>query len=807
MTTLNDLRYAIRAFTARPFFGVAIVLSLAVGIGANTAVFSILNALMLRSLPVRDPGALFQVVHSGEAGTSTSSTYGLYEYLRRNAKTIGGALQIKTGMARVVVDGQVDSIATQQVTGDYFNLLGIRPVVGNVIQPHDEPGAAPNRVAVLDHAYWLRRFGGDPAVVGRAMTIDQVPHTIIGVTPPEFFGLQVGRRIDVSVPVDGSDDTNFWQSRSLVVRLSPGVSPETAAADLNVLFQQYVDNSKMAAQIRARSFRSLDLAPAAAGLPELRARYGRPAQTMFAIASTLLLLACANLAGLFLARAAARQRDLAVCRALGASRARLARQLVSETLLIAIAGGAVGLLVAWWGIDLLVGFLPDFGMPLDLQIRPDMNVLLFTLAASALTGVGIGLAPAWLAAKVDIRDMLAAGARTLTLGAGAFKGLIVVQVALSTLLVVVAALFVASLGNLKGQHMGFVAEGVLMLTLDADGSGVEEDRLAAMHREIHQRLQAIPGVQHATFATIGPLTSNVDGKPLSIPGVTFASPDDGVVQVNTVGPGYFETFAVPIVKGRGLTAADIQSAPQVAVVSESMSRHYFPGVDPVGRRIDVGRGGTGGQIEIVGVASDVRYGSLRTPAPRMVYVPAFQRGVEEEFIFAIRTAGNPANWVRTARQEMAAVAPMIPASEVKTLVRQRDEILANERLLATLSACFGGLALILAAIGVYGVVKYSVTQRTAELGLRIALGAPRAALAWLVIRGTLLLIVLAAGVGLGAAFMTRPLVGSLLFGIEAADPWVYSATMGLLIVIGLLATAGPTLRALRIDPVETLRSY
>ena len=807
MDILRDLRYSIRTFARRPFFTAAVLGSLAFGIGANTAIFSILNTLMLRPLPVREPSTLFQVMHSGDRGSSESSTYALYEHLKTHAKTIAGAFQVDaSSLERALVDGRAEAVVAQHVTGDYFSVLGIPPLIGAVIQPRDERGTAPNRVVVLGHAYWARRFGSDPGVLGRTMTIGQVPYTIIGVTPPEFFGLQVGRRVDVSVPINGSEERTLWKSRGLVVRLAPGVSRETATADLNVLFQQCIADDKSISQpARNQAFKSIELATSSSGLPEFRDRYGKQVQAMLALVSVLLLLACANLASLFLARAASRQRDLSVCLALGARRTRLARQLLSETLLISIAGGALGLLVAWWSVDLLVGFLPDLGSPADLQFRPEPNVLLFTLAASMLTGLIIGLAPAWLTGKVGVRDMLQIGGRPLALGSGAFKTLIVVQVALSTVLVVAATLFTVSLINLKAQPMGFVADGVLMLTVDADGTDIEGERLSALHRQILQKLQALPGVQHATFGTIPPLSSNEDGKPISIPGIAFSSPDDGVLQVNTVGPDFFETFGVPILKGRGITASDRLSAPQVAVVSESMARHYFPGVDPVGRRMDVGRGRTGGQIEIVGVASDVRYEDLRSPARRIVYVSAFQREAEEENVFAIRTAGDPAGWIQSAKGEIQAVVPAMATTDVKTLLGQRDQTLVNERLLAMLSTCFGGLALVLAAIGVYGVVTYSVTQRTPELGLRIALGASRAGLLWLVIRGMLTLIVFAVLLGVAAAFMTSSLLSSFLFGIEPAEPWVYSATMALLIGIGLLATLGPTLRATHIDPVEALR--
>ena len=401
--------------------------------------------------------------------------------------------------------------------------------------------------------------------------------------------------------------------------------------------------------------------------------------------------------------------------------------------------------------------------------------------------------------------MLSAGGRTVALGGAAFKTLIVVQVALSTVLVVAATLFTVSLGNLKTQSLGFVADGVLTMTVDADGTGFEGARLGEAHRQMRDQVAAIPGVSHASFATIPPLSSNDDGKPIAVAGLAFESPDDGVLQVNTVGPDFFETFGVRILKGRGITSADRHSAPQVAVVSDSMARYYFRGLDPVGRRMDVGRGRTGGQIEIVGVAADVRYKNLRTQPPRMVYVPAFQREAEEEVVFAIRSEGDPASVSPAAKREIQAVVPAILTTDVKTLIAQRDETLVNERLLALLSACFGGLALLLASIGVYGVVAYSVSQRTAELGLRIALGARRPALLWLVIRGTLTLVVLAVVLGATAALLTSSLLASFLFGIQPAEPWVYSATMAALIVIGLLATVAPTLRAVRVDPVETLR--
>jgi predicted permease len=803
----QDLRYGLRGFRRAPALTATAVMSLALGIGATTAIFSIFNTLMLRPLPVSHPATLFQVLHRGDSGVAESSTYAFYQHLKTHGNTIAGTFQVDpTSTMRVLVDGQAEAIVGQRVTGDYFDVLGIRPVIGRVIEARDEEGSTPDRVAVLGHSYWVRRFGSDPGVIGRTVTIDEVPHTIIGVTPPAFFGLQVGRRIDLSIPLDGRDEPGFWKSRALVVRLAPGVSRATATADLDVGFQQYLAGDKtLSNEARARGFKALELTPASSGLSEFRDRYGKPVRAMLAVVSLLLVMGCANLASLFLARAAARQRDLSVCLAFGASRTRLARQVLAEILFITTAGGALGVLVASWGVDALVGFLPDFGAPTHLQVGPDRIVLLFGLSATLLTGLCIGLAPALLAGKIDIRHMLSTGGRTLAFGAGAFKTFIVVQVALSTVLVVAATLFTVTLGNLRAQPLGFVADGVLTLTVDADGTELEGDRLSAIHRQVLEKLQVLPGVQHASFATIPPLSGNEDGKPISIPGVAFSSPGDGVLQVNTVGPDFFETFGVRILQGRAIAASDHQSAPQVAVVSESMARHYFAGLDPVGRRMDVGRARTGGQIEIVGIAADVRYRDLRTPAPRIVYVSAFQREAEEETVFAIRTAGDPALLAASAKREIQTIAPAMLTTNVKTAAGQRDERLVNERLLALLSGGFAVLAVLLAGIGVYGVVTYAVTQRTGELGLRIALGAERAGLIWLVTRGMLTLVTAATLLGVTAAFLTSSLLASLVFGIQPAEPWVYAGTVALLIGIGLLSAIVPTIRAIRIDPVETLR--
>lgn len=803
----QDLRYSLRGFRRTPVFALAVVLSIALGIGSSTAMFSLFNVLVLRPVPVRDPGTLFQVLHGGDAGTFESSTYAFYEHVRSRSDLVSGALLVDPPWPqRIVVAGQAHSAATQRVSGDYYRTLGVGPVLGRVIEASDEHGAVPNRVAVLGHAYWINRFAGDTSVLGRTVIVDDVPHTIVGVTGPEFFGLQVGRRADVTIPLDGHEERTYWKSHALLVRLAPRVSREAAATGLDAAFQHYLaQDEAMPAQRRAGAFRAAVLASSWSGLPEFRDRYGKAVQVALGIAGVLLVLGCANLASLFLARAAARQHDLSVCMALGAHRNRLARQVLSETLFIAIAGGVLGVILAVSGVRLVVGLLPNVGPYVDLPVGPDRSVMLFGLAATILTGVAIGVAPVALTRRVDVRSALAAGGRSVAVGARAFKALIVMQVALSTMLVIAAMLLLATLNNLRAQPLGFEADGVLTMTVDADGTGLEGPQLADVHAQILRRLQALPGVQHATFATNPPLGTNEDGKPLAIAGVTFSSPADGVVQVNTVGADFFETFGARILRGRGITAADTASTQQVVVVSESMARRYFMGLDPIGRRIDIGRGRTGGQIEIVGIAADVRYTNLRTAAPLMAYIPAQQREPEESMVFAIRTGGDPASQAHAVTGVVQAVNSSLLTTDVKTLALVRDERLVNERLLAMLSASFGALALLLAAVGVYGVVAYSVSMRTSEFGLRVALGARRRTLLWLGLRGSMALVAVAVVVGAAGAFLASSLVAGLLFEVRPAEPWIYAATAIVLLAVALIAALVPTYRASGVDPATTLR--
>jgi predicted permease len=807
----QDIRDALRRLGRNPGFTVPILLSIAFAIGANVAAFSIINTLSLRTVPVREPDQLFVVAHGGDSGTLEGSNYAWYEQVRDRAASLAGTAAMKDDLMKVVVQDQVESLAGVRVSGSYFPVLGVVPALGRLIVPADQPDGSPNRVAVISDAFWTRRFGRDPAVLGRTIVVDQVPHEIVGVTPPGFFGLQVGQRVDVTIPMDSSDVRQGWTSMPLIARLPATSSSDAATAELTTLFKQFVDGpdpmgfgKPMADNAKAGRFQFVTLTPLANGLGALRENYLQPALVLMALVGLMLLLACANWATLSAAKASARRRDTTICLALGSTRFRLVRASLVESLLLSLGGGLLGFLAAWWTVGLVANYIPSYGQPVDLVIQPDLTVLAFALAVSLLTGLLFGVAPAWLTGHVEASELRTAGVTQDRRSIGLGNALVVVQVALSLVLVVAATFFMTTLRNLRSQELGFSGTGVITFDVDAEDSGLEGEALTATHRQILDRLRALPGVERVTLGTIAPLSGNQDGKPLSIPGFVPKSNDDMAAQVNTVGPDYLETFGIPLVRGRAITAGDTLGSPRVVLVSEAAARHFFPGADPIGRRFEI-RGARTTEVEVVGIVRDVRDRDLRRPASRMFYVPFFQRHAEGEYTFAIRASNSPAELMRLVRREIHAVAPGIPVPAAQTLAQRIDDRLVNERLLASVAAVFGAMALLVAAIGIYGVVAYAVSRRTPELGLRLALGAGRRHVSWLVIRSTLGILALGTALGLAGALASRRFISSLLFGVLDSDPRVYAAAVTTLAVIGLLACLPPVLRLLRLDPMTTLR--
>ncbi|MCI0389447.1 MAG: ABC transporter permease [Acidobacteria bacterium] len=813
----QDLRYGVRMLLKHKGFTSVAVLSLALGIGANTAIFSLIDAVLLKNLPVRAPEQLYLIAHSGLRGVSEGSNFPFYEQIRDHSRSFSEVIAFNPNQWKVTVKDETEQVSGQVVSGNYYPTLGVGALIGRTLTVADNqvPGGHP--VAVISYAYWKRRFAQDPGVLGQNMTINLTPFTIIGVTPPEFFGLQVGRSADITVPMSmhplvgsgaGLGNRDGWWRLPMMGRLKPGVSIEQARAEVDLLLQQFLDEVKTRPQLRQDHFKRAELMPAGNGLAELRRQFSDPLRILMAIVGLVLLIACANVANLLLARAAVRQKEVAIRLALGAGRLRLIRQLLTESVLLAVMGGLLGLLFAYWGADYLVSFIPQEGAPITLHFNPDLRVLSFTVALSLLTGILFGLAPALRATRLDLSPALKDDARGSGVGPsrlGLGKLLVVAQVAISLLLLIGAGLFVRSLQKLRGLDTGFERNNVLLFTIDAYGTNYKDTKLAALHRGLLERLSVMPGVRSASLSQYSPISGAGQGRRISVPGFAHQSEEDGLITVNWVGPNYFETMGIPLVVGRAFTPGDNEQAPRIAVISESVARYYFPNENPVGRRINISRPPEGGECEIVGVVKDAKFQSLRQENQRLVYLAHLQGPPWRLMTFALRTAGDPAGLIAAVRHEVRAAGEDIPMTHVKTLVAQIDESLAQERLVASLSGFFGLLALLLSCVGLYGIMAYTVARRTREIGIRLALGAQPGNVLWLVMRETLLLVLIGVATGLPAALATTRLISTLLFELTANDPLTIALATSLLIAVAALAGYLPARRAARVDPMVVLR--
>jgi len=829
----QDLRFGARMLLKHKGFTLVAALSLALGIGANTAIFSLIDAVLMKMLPVQHPEQLVFLEKSGDLSSGKRRSdlpYDFFERLQRQSETLAGVCTFSNRLPLNVLVGDQGEVAqTQQVSGSFFAVLGVNAIMGRTFTDDDDkvPGGHP--VAVISYNYWQRRFARDPAVVGKAISVTGYPFTIIGVTPPEFFGVTVDDAPDLWVPMmmraqilpGESIEDYFNNPLSFVLgRLKPEVTERQASASLTNLLQRslLVEAGSQLSPEDQQSLRQakISLTPASKGLSSLRAQFSEPLRVLMAIVALVLLIACANVANLLLARATARKKEIAIRLALGASRLRLIRQLLTESVLLALTGGALGLLFAWWGGRLLLAMVASGRTPVSLKLTLDVRALLFTTVVSLLTGILFGLAPAWRATRVDVAPALAESARGSSgarLGLG--KTLVVAQVAVSLLLLVGAGLFVRTLANLRNVEMGFQPENVLLFSADPRMLGYEGRRIAELYQRLLERLKTIPGVTHVSLSREGLLFGGGYRSSVYVPGRApregeNPTPSDKRFSPNhshlyNVGPDYFATVGLTILRGRGFTEQDNEGAQAVAVVSEYFARYYFGNEDPIGKRF--GRSQEeNARIEIVGVVKDAKYNSLRQQTLRTFYVPYLQNpGSWRETTFQIRVAGDPRRIIPTVRQAAQAVDHKLPIYNVKTLARQVDASIVQERLIGTLSGFFGLLALALAAIGLYGLLAYSVTQRTHEIGVRMALGARPGAVLKLVIRQGMLLVLIGAAVGLVAAFNLTSLMSNHLFGVRANDPFTFAGVALLLAIVALLACWVPARRAAKTDPLAALR--
>jgi predicted permease len=815
----QDLRYGVRMLLKNKGFTAVAVLSLALGIGANTAIFSLIDAVLLKMLPVERPEQLYLIQNVGPRRPGGGAPpYPCFEQFRAQTQSFTGLAAFARQSPKLQIDGQIEEVPGQFVSGNYFALLGVRAALGRTLGPAEDTvpgqGGPDGLVAVISHNYWTRRFGRDPAVIGKTVYLDDKPVMIVGVTPPEFYGLFPGTEVNITLPMMTAgagmltEKSSWWFQA--VGRLKSEVPLEQARVELDTIFQTYMDGTNFNAETRREAFARIELAAASRGLDTLRRQFSRPLQVLMVVVALVLLIACANVANLLLARAAARRKEFAVRLALGAGRFRLLRQLLTESLLLVGLGGLLGLLFARWGSAFLVSFFAAGRGRLLVNLPLDYRVLAFTAGMALLTGLLFGLAPAWQATRVDPNHTLKDGASTSTRARSRFgKSLVVAQVSLSLLLLVGAGLFLRTLRNLRNVDAGFQPSGVLTLRVQPVGTDYQGERLANFWKDVTARVERLPSVRAVSLSSRSPLDGGDRGVLVEVSGFTAHSQQDKEIRMNQVSPGYLQTFGIALKQGRSFTAADNETAPRVALLNEAAARFYFGDRSPLGAQIRFSNNPPGQPppvYEIVGVVGDVRTQNLREPDTRTFYLPAPQaRDRLGALTLALRAEGGLGALTKSVSDELRAIGPDILLTNIATLSEQVDQSLLQERLVATLSLFFGLLALLLACIGLYGVMSYDVARRTHEIGIRMALGASARQVVRLVLRQTLVWVALGVAIGLGVALAVTRWAESLLFGLKPNDPLtIVLAALALLAVAGVAGYL-PARRAARVDPLVALR--
>jgi predicted permease len=830
-TLWQDVRFAARMLRKSPGFTLVAVLTLALGIGANTTIFSLLNAVLLRDLPVKNPNQLV-LFGTGRASGSTSGidvdaySYRFYEEVEKRNEVFSetsAVMSVLFGGMHGRVDGSasLEPMNVQLVSGTYFSVLAVQPALGSPISKIEDEPLGAHAVAIISYFWWTRRFARDPAVIGKTIAIGPTLYTIVAVAPREFFGTTVGESPDVWIPLsmekqvspgwNGLED-RWWDSLYILARLKPGVSVSQAEANINVLAKA-IWRDFAGTVIPPRRQQNIDhawipLTSASRGLSRLRFQYSLPLHILMAVVALVLLIACANIANLLLARSANRQREIAVRTAVGAGHARLFRQLLTESLLLACLGGGLGFLFASWSSRAILASISDGPELLPLNIAPDARLLAFTFLISLATALLFGTLPALRSTRVDLTDAFKSGRGSAAPGVRSrvASALIVSQVALSFVLLIGAGLFLRTLVNLTRVSTGFDEKNVLLFSVDPAAVGYKVDsRLVNLYQQLEQRVAAEPGVE-ADSVSLLTFNQGEWRTPVSVLGVGPNARDNPHVMHNAVGAGYFTTMGIPLLAGRVFGPQDTAASAKVAVINETMARLYFPGGSPIGRRFGIESDSAhAADLEVIGVVKDAKYVSLdesTEPAAYYLYSQVLQQFYYD---FEVRYSGEPHAIIAAVRSAGASVDANLPLVYQGTLAEQVDRSVAGQSLIARLSTFFGCLAVFLASIGIYGLMSYGVVRRTNEIGIRVALGAPRSRIFWMILRNGLLLAITGLALGVPIALAAGRLVSGMLFGIRPADPATIVFAAALL--VALVVTAGylPARRAMRVDPMVALR--
>jgi len=825
---LKDVTYGLRSLFRSPALTAVALLSLGLGIGANTAIFSFLDAVLLRSLPVQQPSQLVVLGDGIDNGISDAwantdlYSYPFYRDLQKNNSVFSSTASIFSSTNDVygIVSGRdrTEPMKVQLVSGTYFPTLGVRPLMGRALADADDSTEGNHPVAVISYAWWIRSLARDPKVLDRKLKLGDTTFDIVGVAPQEFFGTAVGQSPDIWVPMSmiasvppkwGSYTDKRSESLYILGRLKPGVSLTAATSNINLLFQQmwpsYVDSFTTQKDLADLQKTHVPLTPIATGLSALRGQYSQPLKILMVLTGIVLLIACANIANLLLARSTARVREFAVRQALGGRRSRLIRQLLTESLLLATIGGALGIALAALADRFLLHMIssgPDT-IPLDVSIHP--RLLLFTLAVTVFTALLFGTLPALRATRLDLVNSLKDGrsANSSSAKSPLAKSLIITQVAFSLVLLVGAVLFVHSLINLNHVDTGFNRDNTLVLNLDPSSIGYmdNEARLTALYKQIEQRVAAVHSVTSASFAsfTFGQGSWN---EPVFIPG----GDTTGAVNIkhNVIGSDYFKAMGIPLIAGRNFGSQDTATSQLVAVVSERFAKTYFPNSNPIGRDYSIGDPNSLLKMQIIGIARDVKFRNLDEPAQTLDYVFYPQR---PQYLsnLVVRYTGDSTAISAAVQSTIHSIDPNLPITNITSLDEQVSGSIARQRLVAQLSTFFGLLAVFLSCIGIYGLMSYMVSRRTNEIGIRMALGAERSNVHWLIMREMLLLVAIGVAIGVPVTLAGSRLISNMLFGVPATDSISLISSVAVLLAVGLLAGYLPARRASQVDPMLALR--